>query len=727
MRGILLLLLSASTPALAADIFSPVPGDLSLTMLLQPVFGSLFGGEGAGPLGDALAIFNVCCLTVGGLLAAYTIVAGTMQTAHDGEMLGKRWSSMWVPIRLSIGIAAIVPVGSFCAAQMLVAWLGMQGIGLADKVWGAFANSSFTSQSLASATAPTPNASRLAFGMLRSQVCMKGYARLAQDGRGVIFTGMPTTTGEMNNQRRYGVPGLSATQCGGVVGSEASSGAMADVSGFLGIRTGAAEKAAAIRQAHASAAMALEAELSGIAESIVNGDSNGAEAAYIAAVAHYQQAIGRAAMAQMGDKAYFEQVARSAEQEGWVLAGSWFMRMTALQSSVMQAIEDTPTALPVESAGAHATDMDRFYNALHGAVRDASVTGLDNTLLADRAREDSESGIVMSAINSVFNKITDSSRAGFNFLSDADSQRHPLLVASAAGNQMITWAMGLAVASIAVSHLGGFTIALVLGAFVLAMLTTGLALSMVLPLLPFIIWMGAVLGWLLLTVESIIGAPLWAVMHLYPRGEEIHGGASAGYKLALELVLRPTLMIFGFAAAVLLSMPVAQLINKVFFSTVELSQGGYVGFISMLGAVAIWSALLLTMMKTAFGFIHRVPDQVMKWMGGGHGSGLAEAGSMGTTVEHQSSAATSAVTGAVAGAATSKLNTMAHRPNKPERGRPNGKEDGIEPNTPLAAPMQPLTGQAVEQKEQHEREASATVEAAFSGGVGQHGQRDAPD
>jgi conjugal transfer/type IV secretion protein DotA/TraY len=718
MRGFLLLLLAATTPALAADIFSPVPGDLSLTMLLQPVFGSLFGGEGNGPLGEAIGIFNACCLTVGGLLAAYTITAGTMQTAHDGEMLGKRWSSMWVPIRLAVGTAAIVPIGSFCAAQMLVAWLGMQGIGLADKVWGAFASSSFTSQSLASATPPAPNVSRLAFGVLRSQVCMKGFARLAQDGRGVLFTGMPATTGDMKNQRRYGVPGLSATQCGGVVGSEASSGAMANVAGFLGIRTGAAEKTAAIRQAHATAAITLEAELAGIAESIVNGNANGAEAAYIAAVAHYQQAIGKAAMAQMGDKAYFEQVARSAEQEGWVLAGSWFMRMTALQSTVMQAIEDTPTALPVEDAGAHTTDMNRYYNALHGAVRDASVTGLDNTLLADRAREDSESGIVMSAINSVFNKITDSSRAGFNFLSDADSQRHPLLVASAAGNQMITWAMGLAVASIAVSHLGGFTISLVLGAFVLALLTTGITLSVVLPMLPFIMWMGAVLGWLLLTVESIIGAPLWAVMHLYPRGEEIHGGASAGYRLALDLVLRPTLMVFGFAAAVVLTTPVAQLINKVFFSTFELSQGGYVGFIAMLSAVAIWSALLLSMMKAAFGFTHRVPDQVMKWMGGGHGSGLAEAGSMGAAVEHQSSAATSAVTGAVAGAATSKLNTMAHRTGKAPGRKPDGKEEGAEASTPSAAPMQPLAEQAVAQKEQHDRNTETAVQEGFDGGAG---------
>lgn len=122
-------------------------------------------------------------------------------------------------------------------------------------------------------------------------------------------------------------------------------------------------------------------------------------------------------------------------------------------------------------------------------------------------------------------------------------------------------------------------------------------------------------------------------------------------------------------------------------------------------------------MRTAFGFTHRVPDQVMKWMGGGHGSGLAEAGSTGNAVEHQSSAATSAVTGAVAGAATSKLNTMAHRPNKSTRGKPDGKEEGAEASTPPAAPMQPLAEQAVAQKGQHDRNTETAVQEGFDGGA----------
>lgn len=704
-------LLTMASSAHAADLFSPVAGDMSISMLLQPIFGHLFGGNGDGPLGEALMTFNACCLAIGGLLAAYTIVFGTAQTAHDGEMLGKKWSSLWVPIRLAVGTAAVAPVGSFCAAQMLVAWLATQGIGLADSIWSAFTRSAFASQTLASGAAPTANVSRLAFGVLRSQVCMKGFARLASEGDsiGAIFSGLPTTSGDMNTLRRYGVPGLSSTQCGGVVGSQASGGAMASVAGFFGISTGAGEQAAAIRQAHGNATMALEGALASVADSIVNGSGAGAEKAYVAAVMQYQQTLGEAAKGQLGDKSYFAQMAHNASENGWLLAGAWFMRMVAIQDAIMKAISDAPTSMPIEAAPAlMASDMDRYYNALAGAVRDASLTGLDNQLVADKAREDSENGIVMSAINSVFSAV---SKAGFNFLSDADAERHPLLVASSAGHTMIDWALALVVASVIAAKIGGFTVALVMGGFVMALLAGGATLAYLLPMLPFIIWVGACAQWLLSVMEGVIGAPLWAVAHLNPRGEEFHGGAGAGYMLLLELTLKPALMVLGFACAVLASLPLGQFINRVFYSTFALGQASFVSFIAMLAATAIYSSLMVIMLKTTFGFIHKIPDQIMKWMGGGHGSGLAEAGGTGSAVEHQSSAASGAVTGAVAGAMTSKLNTMAHRDRTASKGEsPQGQSPAD------ITPVDPhLTAHAMNQRAESEREAEAAVGEAFNG------------
>lgn len=89
-----------------------------------------------------------------------------------------------------------------------------------------------------------------------------------QDGMGIIFSGAPTTTGNMTTLRRYGVPGLSATQCGGVVGSHVSGGGLSGVAGFFGIDTGVAEQAKLIWKAYAAATLALEQELASVAASI---------------------------------------------------------------------------------------------------------------------------------------------------------------------------------------------------------------------------------------------------------------------------------------------------------------------------------------------------------------------------------------------------------------------------------------------------------------------------
>ena len=663
-RTFFLLPLLAAGSVQAGELFSPVTGDMSISLLLQPLFGSLFGGTGDGPLGEAIMTFNICCLTIGGLLAAYTMVFGTMQTAHDGEMLGKRWSSMWVPVRLAVGTAALVPIGSFCAIQMLVGWMVIQGVGLADTVWMTFTRSAIASDSLAAGTAPATQVSRLAFGMLRSQVCMEGFKRLATEGESayLIFNGLPTSNGSLEKVRRYGVPDLSLTQCGGVVGSQANPSTMASVAGAFGINTGAAEKAAAIRRAHTTATQALETEMSALAAAIVNGQTADVQARYMDAINNYQRNVSTAAKAEMGDAAYFAQMADNASRDGWLLTGAWFMRLVALESSMLEALADAPTSIPIEAAPpSMASDMNRYYYALNGAVRDPSTTGVDNQLLADKEREDSESGVIMSIINGIFNKINDGTKAGFNFLTDADAERHPLMVATGAGHTMIGWGLALAVASVIAAKIGGVTVAMVLAGFIMALIAGGVSLAYLLPMMPFILWVGACCGWLLVVIEGVLGAPLWAVSHLNPRGEEFHGGAGVGYMLVLEMTLKPVLMVFGFCFAVVASMPLGQFINRVFYATFQLNQGGFVGFVGMLAAMGIYAALMLSMMKYTFSFIHKIPDQLLRWMGGGRGSGLAEAAGAAGASEHQSGAVVGALGGAVAGAMTSKLNSMSRQ------------------------------------------------------------------
>ncbi len=61
---------------------------------------------------------------------------GNLNTANEGEFLGKKWSSIWIPVRSSIGIFLLLPRASgYSTIQVLMMWIIIQGVGLADSVW----------------------------------------------------------------------------------------------------------------------------------------------------------------------------------------------------------------------------------------------------------------------------------------------------------------------------------------------------------------------------------------------------------------------------------------------------------------------------------------------------------------------------------------------------------------------------------------------------------------
>ncbi|QYY33715.1 DotA/TraY family protein (plasmid) [Cupriavidus pinatubonensis] len=84
-------------------------------------------------LGKMFFIFNACLFVVGASWVGYHCLAGIAQTAHEGEVLGKRLSSLWLPIRMTIGVGGMLPVfGGFSLAQSVMMMVGILGIGIAN-------------------------------------------------------------------------------------------------------------------------------------------------------------------------------------------------------------------------------------------------------------------------------------------------------------------------------------------------------------------------------------------------------------------------------------------------------------------------------------------------------------------------------------------------------------------------------------------------------------------
>jgi conjugal transfer/type IV secretion protein DotA/TraY len=79
----------------------------------------------------------------------------------------------------------------------------------------------------------------------------------------------------------------------------------------------------------------------------------------------------------------------------------------------------------------------------------------------------------------------------------------------------------------------------------LAILFPGIIIAYVLPMIPWVMWMAGVCGWIILVCEAMIAVPLWMLAHMTVGGDGLHGRAIEGWSLLFNVVFRPTLMVIG--------------------------------------------------------------------------------------------------------------------------------------------------------------------------------------
>jgi defect in organelle trafficking protein DotA len=123
---------------MAQDLLKPTAQDLSVHYL-STIFGVVEGvlqGTGSQILGRMFGTFNSAILVMASAILSYIFISSTLNTAHEGEFLGRKWSSIWVPLRTVSGIALLLPKASgFSFIQVLVLWVVVQGVGAADHLW----------------------------------------------------------------------------------------------------------------------------------------------------------------------------------------------------------------------------------------------------------------------------------------------------------------------------------------------------------------------------------------------------------------------------------------------------------------------------------------------------------------------------------------------------------------------------------------------------------------
>ena len=133
--------------------FSPCPTggscpDVSVGILRRifgPVIDALASGadpntvsQAASTLGSMFSVFNSGLLVVASLIVSFIAAMSAINTAQDGEAMGRNWSSVWTPVRVVAGAGFLLPSASgFSFIQHVVLMLALWGVGLANSVFNA--------------------------------------------------------------------------------------------------------------------------------------------------------------------------------------------------------------------------------------------------------------------------------------------------------------------------------------------------------------------------------------------------------------------------------------------------------------------------------------------------------------------------------------------------------------------------------------------------------------
>ena len=139
--------------------------------------------------------------------------------------------------------------------------------------------------------------------------------------------------------------------------------------------------------------------------------------------------------------------------------------------------------------------------------------------------------------------------------------------------------------------------------------------------MPFLIWLAAIVGWIVLCLEAIVAAPLWLIGHAMPEGAGFAGQhGRTGYMLILSILVRPILLVISMFLSMIILQATGFLISNLFYPFAQ-SMNTFSGFGSGLGITGniflffILAGTVTLFCWDVFKLVTAIPDRIIRWVG----------------------------------------------------------------------------------------------------------------
>lgn len=699
------------SPSGLFDTFVSGEGDPYSNILLNQIFGPIFPGvDGAGTgstlFSSVIGYFNAAMLVVGGLLFFNNLAMGTVQSAHEGEVLGRNWSSLWAPLRTIFAVALLIPLPAFYGyntAQVFVAFLAKNATNFASSVWTITASNIVTGVVPVSAprgTIPKSLASEM-FLLEMCKVTLDSQFQAAAGSSGrpdtimrsvsyptfiasetmigssgnAYYTGATSTTNPYRAHVSYDRVGpdgdvKEVAKCGfyrtpeipDVINNRMAENTtdsldLSDVVDATTVKT-------QFMNLHETMMSDLSDDMANIAGQVYSSHQarlNG-NAPVIDITASVQSAVEKANgtlntgyVAMMNTisangtrnasirQAMIDRISTSCGEEracmgeGWIGAGAWYMIVARLNNEISSLFIAEGEAQSKNSVRwSNRSGVGQFFNSSTAdeeqlqdeftAVYDygadvfnvaanrmaAAGWSIDPALITNIAASIEGDEIANDDEVSVKNKAKEFLTGALVSINSYTFTQDPMVGIVDMGK----WIVQAGAAMVLLDAVTPGNILSSIGATIGA---AGATLSIILPMMPFVFWIMAVTGYLLLIVEAFLAVNLWAISHLRMDGDGITGQAGRdGWLMLLALMVTPFLMVAGYLVGMIIFRITTALMSMglaIAFAGV-LSNGNW--FFSMIAVLVL--ALFITIMymliiERSFSMVAEFPSKVLRWMG----------------------------------------------------------------------------------------------------------------
>lgn len=638
-------------------LFTVAQGDPSMGYLGQMfgTVGNVLHGTSGQLLGEIFRIFNLGVLVIAAIFFIFTVVSTVTHSAYEGKFMGPRQTKPGFTIlRTVFGFALLVPLPSgYSMIQSFAMWVVLSGVGIANHGWNAaldyFGSGGVVMIPPSTKTADNVN---MAGTILEAQVCMYHHQKMhnmsSSDGYAKTFR-------PIFDENSVRFPSDSATNK-----DDAGCG---EFTWDAGSETKNRYLETAMKQVITDTRLVAQqvVEPGGrdgntIQRNAIDAVQNGA-ADWLNIILPIR--------AKRNDRA--NQFIEQAKQQGWLYAGMYYYQLTTLQrdfddDSKFQFKITKPIKGIVSAVGKGGINFPEKVNDFNNLLSEEAKKGSTPTLAdnyrkaagyihkattaakkADQYAEGGSKGIpapnmgdspLGGLLYPVFNKLNKAQNALIN---NSATAIDPVLNLQIAGDEL----MGIMTAVFILGSLTVFGISAGLSIFssvssagyafrdmlnmivplLLGLCTIlfvqGMVMAVYIPMVPFIVFTFAIIGWFVSVIETVVAAPLVALGLTHHEGHDIWGRSEDAMWLLLNVFLRPILMIIGLIAGMLLSRIGMKILmfgySKVFTAMSAVNTDLFFGIAKLTMFIGLTTAIV----NTSYSIVHKLPDKVMRWLRSG--------------------------------------------------------------------------------------------------------------